>query len=69
VDSETNQIVVPLAKSGMNVYNLTTASSNPSTSSTSSSTAPVHTNAAGRWASSIPLMVGALVLVIPFVGY
>jgi hypothetical protein len=71
VDSQTNQVVVPLAKSGINIYNLTTASSNPSSTSTSSSTAAVHmTNAASRWASSsMPFVVGALVLVVPFVGY
>jgi hypothetical protein len=66
VGSETNQVVVPLAKSSITVYSL---SSSSSSSSISSSTAPMHTtNTAGRWASSVPLVVGGPVLVVPFVG-
>ena len=70
VDSETNQVVVPLAKSGINVYNLTTATSSSNPSSTSSSTAAVHTtNAAGQWVPSMSLVVGVFALAVPFIGY
>lgn len=76
VDSKTNQLVLPLVKSGITVYNLTTASSSSNSSSssgsssTSSSTAAVHTtNAAGQWVPSRSLLVGVLALAVPFIGY
>jgi hypothetical protein len=66
VGSEMNQVVVPLAKSSTTVYSL---SSSSSSSSSASSTAPMHTtNTAGRWASSVHLVVGGPVLAVPFVG-
>lgn len=74
VDSKTNQVVVPLVKSGITIYNLTSASSNSTSTSTSSgsstSTTAAHTaNAAGHWAPSISTVVGVLALAVHFIGY
>jgi hypothetical protein len=76
VDAKTNLVVVPLVKSGITVYNLTTASSSSKplsssgTASTTSSTAAVHTtNAANHWVPSASLVVGVLALAVPFIGY
>lgn len=77
VDYKTNQVVVPLLKSGITVYNLTAASSSSNSSSTpssttpsSSSTAAVHTtNTAGQWNPSMSLVIGVFALAIPLIGY
>lgn len=75
VDTKTNQIVVPLAKSGITIYNLTSASSSTSSTgasstSTSSSSASAHaSNAAAPLDVSIGLVAGALTLVFSLLGY
>lgn len=68
VDPKTNQVVVPLVKSGITVYNLSATNSSSRPPGSSSSTAAVHSaNAGSHWAPSVSVVVGVLALAVPFI--